>query len=105
MKLRRILARHATALRLLLVACSLALALNGMAYVAHHHTVDKGNGPAAHVELCGYCSAFGGMAASTPNQLLPQSTLAAFLVLLSLAAFLLPRRVLTAAQARAPPTR
>jgi hypothetical protein len=105
MKLRRLLVRYATALRLLLVACSLALALNGMAYVAHYHTVDTGNGPVAHVELCGYCSAFGGMAASVSHHLQLQPALAAFLLLLSVATFRWPRRVLTAAQARAPPTR
>jgi hypothetical protein len=90
---------------MMLAAWALALALNGVAYVAHHHTVDPGSNPAAHVELCGYCSAFGGMA-NAPTQLLSHQLPAISLTVLVLFAVIrLPRRVLTAAQARAPPTR
>ncbi len=90
---------------MIFAALCLALMLNGVAYVAHHHSVESGSVPTAHAELCGWCSAFGGLAAApaTPNT--PSLTFAFIVVaLLSLTAPLL-RRDRIAARPRAPPVR
>jgi hypothetical protein len=103
MKLRRILARHGTSLRAMLAVLALTLTLNGIAYVTHHHEAIRG--ATTHAELCGYCSAFGGLAAA-PSDLLKFRSLAPMVPVMLLFAVLLPRRrPLTAAQPRAPPAR
>jgi hypothetical protein len=104
MKLRQFLARHMTALRLMLLAGSLVLVLNSIAYLAHDHAVNQGSSTAAEVELCGYCPAFGGLAAAPAPLVLRRTPLTAIATPLLHTTILMPRRVLTAAQARAPPT-
>ena len=96
MKLRR---------TLVLAALCLTLVLNGVAYVAHHHNVESGGAPATHAELCGWCSAFGGLAtAPTTADTLSLTFVFIVLALLSIAAPL-QRRHWIGAQPRAPPIR
>lgn len=105
MKLRRSLLRHGIALRMMFAVLCLTLLLNGVANVAHHHSVESGSVPGTHAALCGWCSAFGGMAATPDAPVASQSlTPFVFVALLSVAAPLL-RRQRVAARPRAPPAR
>ena len=97
--------RHLRAVRLLLVALALSLSLNAIAYVAHQHKVGPGTAPGTHVELCGYCSAFGGLAAApAPTAILRLLSQVVWLLPL-IAVVVFPVRTALVAQARAPPAR
>ena len=105
MKLRRILTRYSVSLRAMLAVLALTLTLNGVAYLTHRHEAERGNGASTHTELCGYCSAFGGLASAHADLLTFRPLAPAMPVLLLFVALRLQRRPLTASQPRAPPAR
>jgi hypothetical protein len=88
-------------LRVALAGLLLAFALNSLAHVTHRH--DAATTPASHSVSCGYCVAFGGLAATpTANDASLQLDLAHVAPPRS-AASVLAQRPTTSARPRAPP--